>query len=66
MMVGTPCDNLARQQAEGKQLGQREDGTQTNGCTESGWETQRETFDFSQKETVGVSARGGGLLGLRM
>lgn len=65
-MVETPCDNLAQQQAEGKQLGQQEDDTQTNGYTESGWEALRETFDFSQKETVGVSARGSSLLGLRM
>lgn len=65
-MVETLCDNLARQQAEGKQLGQQEDGTQTNGCTESGWEALKEAFDFSQKKTAGVSAQGSSLLGLRM
>lgn len=65
-MVETPCDNLARQQAEGKQLGQQEDDTQTNGCMESGWEALKETFDFSQKEAAGVSAQGSSLLGLRM
>lgn len=63
-MVETPCENLAQEQAEGKQLGQQEDSTQTNGCTESGWETLKGTFDFSQKEAVGLSALGSSLLGL--
>lgn len=65
-VVETPCDNLAQQQAEGKQLGLQEDGTQTNDCTESGWEVLRETFDFSQKETTGVWAQGHSLIGLWM
>lgn len=63
-MVETPCDNLARHRAEGKQLGQQEDSTQTNGCTESGWETLGGTFDFSQKEAAGVSGWGSSPLGL--
>lgn len=65
-MVETPCDNLAQQQAEGKQLGKQEDGTQTNDCTESGWEVLRETFYFSQKETTGVWAWGHSLMGVWM
>lgn len=52
-MVETPCDNLAQQQAEGKQLGQQEDGTQTNDCTESGWEVLGKHLTFPRRKLQG-------------